>query len=78
MATGTLPSKEIIVIARQIQYAKTQVFTPTYQQPPVDYIVQALLMWLDEYVAPQQLQLPIIQIDDDGEKKVPKTGRKSV
>lgn len=74
MATGTLPSKEVMVIARQIQYAKTQVFTPSYQQPPVEFIVQALLMWLDEYVAPQQLHLPTIQIDDEGEKKSPKKG----
>lgn len=61
-----IPSKAIIDLARKIEYEKTRVFSPSYKKPSVEYQMEALLVWLDEYTKPHQseLFLPEIQLDE--------------
>jgi len=61
-----IPSHEIIDLARRIQYEKTRIFLPSYKKPNIEYQMEALLVWIDEYAKPHQseLFLPEIQLDE--------------
>lgn len=62
MGERKLPSNEITKIATEIQMALgVQKFS--YEKPKPEYMIEALLYWLDEYTRPKQESLlPTIDI----------------
>ncbi len=60
-----LPSNEITKIAAEIQMALgVQKFS--YEKPKPEYMIEAILYWLDEYTRPkQETLLPDIHLEDE-------------
>lgn len=60
-----LPSEEIKKLGAEIQRAMgVQKFS--YEKPKPEFMIEALLYWLDEYTRPKQESLlPDIHLDDE-------------